>query len=63
VVTLFDVLEKPLSVPAEGDKEYVFPIGNFFTLLTALQGDHTFVLTVTDMNGETKDGKLTLTVE
>lgn len=63
LVNLFDVLGNPLSVPAEGDKEYVFPIGNFFTLLTVLSGDHTFVLTVTDMNGETKDGKLTLTVE
>lgn len=62
LVALFMDLGQELSVPAEGDKEYVFPIGNFFTFLVILPGDHTFTLTVTDMNGNTKDGQLTLTI-
>ena len=33
VVRLFDSLGQSLSVPAQGDKEYTFPIGNFFSLL------------------------------
>jgi hypothetical protein len=63
LVALFSDLGQELSVPAEGDKEYVFPIGNFFPFLVILPGDHTFILTVTDMNGNTKDGQLTLTIE
>lgn len=63
LVDLFTTLGQSLNVPAEGDKEYVFPIGNFFSLLTVLSGDHTFIMTVTDMNGNTKDGQLTLTIE
>lgn len=63
LVSLFTDLGQPLAVPAEGDKEYVFPIGNFFPFLTVLKGDHTFIMTVTDMNGNTKDGQLTLTIE
>ena len=62
VVTLFNDLNQPLSVPAEGDKEYVFPIGNFFQLLQVLVGTHTFNLTVTDMNGNIKTGKVTITI-
>lgn len=63
LVTLFDDLGQTLSVPAQGDIEYTFPIGNFFGLLAFLSGEHTFYLTVTDMNGNTKDGELKLTVE
>ena len=63
LVALFSDLGQELSVPAEGDKEYVFPIGNFFPFLVILPGDHTFILSVTDMNGNTKDGQLTLTIE
>ena len=62
LVALFSDLGQELSVPAEGAKEYVFPIGNFFPFLVILPGDHTFTLTVTDMNGNTKDGQLTLTI-
>ena len=63
VVALFNDLGQSLSVPAEGDKEYTFPIGNFFDFLQVLQGEHTFNLTVTDMNGETKGGKLKITIQ
>lgn len=63
MVRLFGDLGQTLAVPAEGDTEYTFPIGNFFTLLAFLPGEHTFTLTITDMEGNTKDGILKLTVE
>lgn len=63
LVDLFDSLNQTLTVPNEGDKEYTFPIGNFFGLLAFLSGDHTFDLIITDMNGNTKSGQLVLTVE
>jgi len=62
IVKLFNDLSQPLSVPAQGDKDYTFPIGNFFGLLQVLQGEHTFNLTVTDMNGEVKTGKVVITI-
>ena len=62
VVTLFNDLNQPLSVPAEGDTEYTFPIGNFFELLQVLVGEHTFHLTVTDMEGNTKTGTVVITI-
>ena len=63
LVNLFSSLNQTLSVPKEGDKEYTFPIGNFFRFLAVLPGDHTFDLIITDMNGKTKRGTLVLTVE
>ena len=60
---LFGDLGQTLAVPAEGDTEYTFPIGNFFLFLAVLPGEHTFTLTITDMNGNTKDGILKLTVK
>ena len=63
MVALFSDLGQTLAVPSEGDKEYTFPIGNFFTLLSVLPGEHSFTLTITDMQGGTKNGKLKLTVE
>ena len=62
VVTLFQDLNQPLDVPAEGDTEYTFPIGNFFELLQVLVGEHTFHLTVTDLEGNTKSGTVTITI-
>lgn len=62
VVSLFENLGQTLSVPAEGDKEYNFPIGNFFEFLKVLAGQHTFILTVTDMDGAEKSGSLNITV-
>ncbi len=63
VVQLFNDLNQPLSVPAQGDIDYTFPIGNFFGLLGFLSGQHTFNMVVEDMNGNKKNGSLTLTVE
>lgn len=62
VVELFQSLGQTLEVPAEGDKEYTFPVGNFFGFLMVLAGEHTFNLTVTDMDGNTKSGKIKITV-
>lgn len=62
VVALFESLGQTLSVPAQGDKEYTFPIGNFFGFLKVLAGEHHFHLTVTDMNGNTQSGSLLITV-
>ena len=63
MVALFSDLGQTLSVPSEGDLEYTFPIGNFFTLLSVLPGEHSFTLTIIDMQGGIKNGKLKLTVE
>lgn len=63
LVDMFSALGQTLNVPAEGDKEYTFPIGNFFSMLAILSGDHTFDLTVTDMNGNKKSGRVVLTVQ
>lgn len=63
MIRLFSDLGQTLAIPSQGDKEYTFPIGNFFTLLAFLPGEHTFTLTITDMQGNTKDGLLKLTVE
>ena len=63
MVRLFGDLGQTLAVPAVGDTEYVFPIGNFFSLLAFLPGEHSFTLIITDIEGNTKNGELTLTVE
>lgn len=63
MVTLFEDLGQTLAVPSVGDKEYTFPIGNFFGLLAFLPGEHVFSLIITDMDGNTKDGVLKLTVK
>ena len=62
LVSFFSGLGQTLSVPAEGDTSYQFPIGNFFVLLDVMSGTHTFHLTVTDMNGKTKTGEVVITV-
>lgn len=62
LVNMFSALGQTLAVPAEGDKEYTFPIGNFFPMLAILPGDHTIELSVTDLNGNVKTGKVVLTV-
>lgn len=62
VVALFDSLGQPLSVPSQGDTSYNFPIGNFFGFLQVLAGSHTFYLTVTDMQGNTKSGSVNITI-
>lgn len=62
MVSLFAELGQTLDVPAEGDKEYTFPIGNFFGFLTVFPGEHTFTLEVTDKKGNAKRGVLVLTI-
>lgn len=62
VVNLFIALDQPLSVPTQGDKDYTFPIGNFFPMLQVLVGEHTFNLEVTDMNGNKKTGAVVITI-
>ena len=62
LVNFFSGLGQSLSVPAEGDTSYDFPIGNFFILLDVMSGTHTFHLTVTDMEGNTKSGAVVITV-
>lgn len=63
MVSLFSALGQSLSVPSVGDTEYTFPIGNFFGLLQFLPGEHTFSLTIIDMQDNIKNGFLKLTVE
>lgn len=53
---------KTITVPAEGDKEYTFQVGEFFLFLGILPGDHTFTMTVTDMAGNKKSGSFTITI-
>ena len=62
LVNFFTMLGKNLSVPAEGDKSYDFPVGNFFSLLDVMVGTHTFNLTAIDMEGNTKTGAVIITV-
>lgn len=62
LVNFFAGLGQQLSVPAEGDTAYDFPIGNFFVLLDVMSGTHTFHLTATDLDGNTKSGTVTVTV-
>lgn len=62
VVRLFEDLGQDLTVPAEGDEEYTFPIGNFFLFLSVLPGEHTFILTVTDTKGHSESGQVIVTV-
>lgn len=62
LVKLFEGLGQPLAVPAVGDKEYTFPVGNFFGFLMVLAGEHQFALTVTDMDGNKKSGTVKVTV-
>lgn len=63
MVNLFEELGQTLSVPVKGDKEYTFPIGNFFSLLSMFPGEHSFALTIADMENNVKNGVLKLTIE
>lgn len=62
LAAFFEELGQEITVPTVGDKSYTFPIGNFFVFLSILPGDHSFTLTVTDANGATKSGTVTVTV-
>ena len=58
-----------ISLPKENETKYVFPVGNFFSLLmddafgpTTSEDGHVFEITVTDMNDKTISGKLSVIV-
>ena len=57
-----------ISLPNEGDTEYIFPVGNFFSLLsdmgtTDASEGHVFKITVEDKNGKTASASLGVIVE
>lgn len=57
-----------ISLPSEGDSEYIFPVGNFFSLLSEMgttdaSGGHVFNITVEDNNGKTASASLGVIVE
>ena len=58
-----NVLGQDLSVPSEGDTEYTFPIGNFFSLLAVLPREHPLHLSARDTTGRAQPAETTLTVE
>jgi hypothetical protein len=60
---LSTVSGQSIIVPSVGDTEYTFPIGAFFGLLQFMPGEHTFSLTIIDMQDNIKNGFLKLTVE
>lgn len=62
LVNFLGGLGQNLTVPAVGDKNYTFPVGNFFLFLAILPGTHNFDMTVTDVNNNTKTGTITVTV-
>lgn len=55
-------LGQTITVPAQGDAEYTFPVGNFFLFLGVMPGEHNFIMTVTDMQGSVESGTLKITV-
>lgn len=57
-----------ISLPSEGDTEYIFPVGNFFSLLSGMGATdspegHVFRITVEDKNGETASASLGVIVK
>lgn len=62
LVSFLAELGQEITVPSTGQTEYTFPIGNFFGFLLMLEGTHTFEMTIEDLNGNTKECKLNLTI-
>lgn len=57
-----------ISLPNEGDPEYIFPVGNFFSLLSEMgttdaSEGHVFKITVEDNNGKTTSASLGVIVK
>lgn len=63
LVDFLGSLGKEITVPSQGDKNYTFPVGQFFGFLSLLPGEHTFKMTVADMAGNEESGTIVLTVE
>ena len=55
-------LGKEITVPSEGDTSYTFPVGQFYLFLGILPGEHNFIMTVTDMQGNKKTGTVKVTI-
>lgn len=60
--------EMGISLPSEGDSEYIFPVGNFFSLLSEMGATdssegHVFKITVEDNNGKTASTSLGVIVK
>ena len=62
LVAFLGGLGKTITVPAEGDKNYTFPVGQFYIFLGILPGAHDFVMTVTDKEGNKKTGTVKVTI-
>lgn len=62
LVAFLGSLDKVITVPAEGDTDYTFPVGQFYLFLGILPGTHNFVMTVTDMQGNQKSGTVQVTI-
>ena len=62
LVAFLGSLGKTITVPAEGDKNYTFPVGQFYLFLGILPGEHNFVMTVTDKDGNKKTGTVKVTI-
>lgn len=62
LVAFLASLQKTIVVPAVGDKNYTFPVGQFYGFLGLLPGEHNFTLTVTDMDGNKKSGNVKVTI-
>ena len=62
LVAFLGGLGKTITVPAQGDKNYTFPVGQFYLFLGILPGAHDFVMTVTDMEGNKKTGTVKVTI-
>lgn len=62
LVGFLDGLGKVITVPAQGDTSYTFPVGQFYGFLGLLPGVHKFVMTVEDMEGNKKTGTVQVTI-
>ena len=62
LVAFLGSLGKEITVPAQGDTEYTFPVGQFYLFLGILPGTHNFIMTVTDMEGKQKSGTVQVTI-
>ena len=62
LVAFLASLQKVITVPAESQTEYTFPVGQFYGFLSLLPGTHNFIMTVTDMEGNKKTGTIVVTI-
>lgn len=62
LVDFLGSLGQTITVPSKGDAGYTFPVGNFFTFLGILSGEHNFTMTVIDGDGNEESGTLKITV-